>query len=57
MKQLYTVGHSIYELEDFVSLLKKNNRLPQSKGNKKRPPKHLKRVEVIHDIGVYRFFT
>jgi len=25
MKQLYTVGHSIYELEDFVSLLKKNN--------------------------------
>ena len=25
MKQLYTVGHSIYEIEDFISLLKKNN--------------------------------
>lgn len=24
MKQLHTVGHSIYEIEDFVSLLKKN---------------------------------
>ena len=25
MKQLYTVGHSIYEIEDFVSLLKRNS--------------------------------
>ena len=25
MKQLYTIGHSIYEPQDFVSLLKKNN--------------------------------
>ncbi|AYQ56966.1 hypothetical protein THERMOT_2317 [Bathymodiolus thermophilus thioautotrophic gill symbiont] len=25
MKQLHTVGHSIYEIEDFISLLKKNS--------------------------------
>ena len=25
MRTLYTVGHSIYEIEDFISLLKKNN--------------------------------
>lgn len=25
MKELYTVGHSTYEIEDFISLLKKNN--------------------------------
>lgn len=25
MRTLYTIGHSIYEIEDFVSLLKKNN--------------------------------
>ena len=25
MKQLYTVGHSVYEPQDFVSLLKKYN--------------------------------
>lgn len=25
MKELYTVGHSIYEIDDFISLLKKND--------------------------------
>ena len=25
MKQIYTVGHSIYEIDDFISLLKENN--------------------------------
>ena len=25
MKELYTVGHSIYEIDDFISLLNKNN--------------------------------
>ena len=25
MKQLYTIGHSVYEFQDFVSLLKKHN--------------------------------